>query len=205
MAERNASTTTSPGSWMPNPRTWTSRCWTASRSGGSAPACTRRTRGGRPTSSPSTLPIGATTSGGPSRSTPTDVPGKRGSGWRWSRPEATVDTHRPAPPTRPRVSSGGGGALLQGPRPAGDGRRRGVRMFVAHAEPRTSRVRFTRCAAPGTPVSTCARRCPGSGWSKDAWPDPGTRRSPRPPSPPSPRPSGGRAWSAAATPPAGAR
>ena len=30
---------------MPNPRTWTSRCWTASRSGGSAPACTRRTRG----------------------------------------------------------------------------------------------------------------------------------------------------------------
>lgn len=98
-----------------------------------------------------------------------------------------------------------GGALLQGPRPAGDGRRRGVRMFAAHTEPRTSRARFTRCAAPGTPVSTCARRCPGSGWSKDAWPDPGTRRSPRPPSPPSPRPSGGRAWSAAATPPAGAR
>ena len=98
-----------------------------------------------------------------------------------------------------------GGALLQGPRPAGDGRHRGVRMFAAHAEPRTSRARFTRCAAPGTPVSTCARRCPGSGWSKDAWPDPGTRRSPRPPSPPSPRPSGGRAWSAAATPPAGAR
>jgi|GEM_PF-6668318 acetyltransferase, GNAT family len=38
-------------------------------------------RGGRPTSSPSTPPISATASGGPSTSTPTEVPGKRGSGW----------------------------------------------------------------------------------------------------------------------------